>query len=495
MNFDRKHLPSGLFLLFILFLFACGSNDPAPANSQTGTIKTTAQLSVNSCDSVHYHGRLERTVALGVDNYFYVKVNVSAKGAYSFKTDESNGYYFLAEGEFTTTGLQELRFLGKGTPTTAKVDDVVLKFGNATCGQKVTVYEKNYPNPDATVIIVTGEPFMASSYYTYAFNGYGKQLWRVLGGSSTPAVSGDIAYMIGSDDEVYARNILTGTTIWKTSMSLSLQDGPVTIDGDNLYVTGNGKLMSIARATGTINWTYTFGAINYSMWAPSVSNGKVFASYDKNFYCLDLAGNLIWTYPMTNSIRSNPAIYNGVVYVGNDGGTLTAINISDKTTRWTSIIGMTGEESPTIDNGKVYVQGATKVFCLDAMTGNSIWTYSIESGTADWSSPTVANGIVYVAGFGKGVIALDATTGAKLWNNNSAAETADNPPTVLNSLLVEGGPNGLSAINAITGATIWNIAPFVAGSSTTPITFYTSAAIYNREKGEIAYPSTSGHKQ
>ena len=69
------------------------------------------------------------------------------------------------------------------------------------------------------------------------------------------------------------------------------------------------------------------------------------------------------------------------------------------------------------------------------------------------------------------------------------------PPMVLHSLLVEGGANGLAAVNAITGATVWNIAPFVAGGSVTPITFYTSAAIYNRETGEVAYPSTSGHKQ
>jgi outer membrane protein assembly factor BamB len=267
------------------------------------------------------------------------------------------------------------------------------------------------------------------------------------------------------------------------------------MSGDNLYVAGNGKLMSIASKTGAVNWTYTFSATNYSMWAPSVSDGKVFVGYEKNLHCLDLAGNLIWSYALSNSVRSNPAVANGIVYVGNDGGSLTAINISDKTTRWTYDIGMTGEESPTIDNGKVYVQGAMKVFCLDAAAGTSVWTYTSASGTADWSSPTVANGKVYVAGFGKGVIALDATSGQELWHNSAAAETAENPPTVLHSLLVEGGPNGLAAVNAVSGTTVWNIAPFVAGSSVTPITFYTPAMIYNRETGEVAYPSSSGNKQ
>lgn len=482
------------FLIFVMS--ACSSDDPAAVtpDPEPGTIVTTAKFSINSCDDIHYYGKLERAVVLGTENYFLVNVNVSTPGTYSFKTDETNGYYFIAEGEFTSTGPQELRFVGKGTPTAAQEDDVILKFGNATCGQKVTVFEQNASNPAATVIIVTGKPFMSDYYYTYAFNGLGEQLWSVLGFSSTPAVSGDFAYMI-SDNEVYARNILTGAISWNTSLGQTLQSNPITMEGDNLYVTGNGKLISIARTTGQVNWTYTFGTTNYAMWAPSVSNGKVFAAYTKDLHCLDLAGNLIWTYTMTNTIRSNPAVYNDVVYVGNDGGTLSAINISDKTLRWSSDIGITGEESPTIDNGKVYVQGSTKVFCLDADTGSTIWTYSIEfETTSSWSSPTVANGIVYVAGFGKGVLALDANTGAKLWNNNAAAETADNAPTVLNNLLIEGGPNGLAAINATTGTTIWNIAPFTT-SSATPIKFETAAVIYDREKGEIAYPSTSGHKQ
>lgn len=493
MNFSVRYL-SIAFFFSALLMSGCGSDDPSAQPNPGGTVQTTAQLSLNSCDSIHYHGRLEKAKALDATNYFSAKVNVSAKGTYSFKTAEANGYYFLAEGEFTTTGIQELRFNGKGTPLAAAVDNVTLEFGNAICGQKLTVYEQNFPNPDATVIIATGEPFMGSSYYTYAFNGYGKQLWHIQG-SSTPAISGETAFTI-SNDEVYAISMTTGATIWKTSMGLSLQEGPVTINGNNLYVAGNGKLMSIATSTGAVNWTYTISSTtNYVMWAPAVSNDKVFVAYQNNLHCIDLAGNLVWTYTLSNSIRSNPAVSNGVVYVGNDGGTLTAINISDKTTKCTYDIGMTGEESPTIDNGKVYVQGSTKVFCLDAATGTSIWTYSIASGTAYWSSPTVANGKVYVAGFGKGVIALDAASGQELWHNTAAAETADNPPTVLHSLLVEGGANGLAAINAITGATVWNYAPFVAGGSVTPVTFYTPAAIYNRETGEIAYPSTSGQKQ
>lgn len=483
-----KFLPAGILLLSLVLLFACGPDPGLP-----GPVKvTTAKLSFNSCDSIKYHGNLERGKALDAENYFYVRVNVTAKGTYAFKTDEINGYYFLAEGEFTSTGVHELRFQGKGVPVVAQPDTHTLIFANSTCSKKITVWEQNFPNPDATIIIATGEPHMGDYNYTYAINGHGKQLWRIEA-SYLPAIAEDVAYMI-TNNEVHARNILTGATIWKTSMQLSLQSGPVTIDGDNLYVAGSGKLISIARKTGTINWTYTFGAIWYAMMPPSVSNGKLFATYDKTLYCLDLAGNLVWSYVMTHSVRSNPAISNGVVYVGNDGGILSAININDKSLRWTVDIDMMGEESPTVDNGKVYVQGETKVFCLDALTGATTWTYSIESGTADWSSPTVANGKVYVAGFGKGVIALNAVTGEKLWHNLAAAETAYNPPTVLHSLLVEGGANGLAAVNAISGKTLWNIFPFVASASSNPVAFYTPAVIYNRETGEVAYPSTSGHK-
>ncbi len=487
MDIKMKNLPIAFFLSLCIWS-ACDSNDPIEDKEIT---KTPAQLSIKSCDSIHYHGRLERGTALNTENYFSVMVNVSAKGTYTFKTEDLNGYHFVAEGEFTATGLQELRFVGAGTPQTAQVDNVTLKFGNATCGQKLMVYEENYPNPDSTVIFVTGEPFFSDYNYTYAFNGHGKQLWRI-DASSPPAISGDIAYMI-TDDEVYARDIATGNPVWNTSMGLSLHDGPVTMDGDDLFIAGNGKLMSISRLTGAVNWTYTFGIINYVMQAPTVAGGKVFEYYDEHLYCLDLDGNLVWKYPVSNAVRSNPALADGILYFGNNGGTFRAINVNDTTTVWTHEIGMTGEESPTVDNGKVYIQGETQVFCFDALTGETIWTYTIESGTADWSSPLVANGKVYVAGFGKGVIALDASNGHELWNNTAPAQSADNPPAVLHSLLVEGGANGLAAINAISGATIWNIAPFTATTDNS-ISFYTPAVIYNRETGEVAYPSTSGHK-
>jgi outer membrane protein assembly factor BamB len=70
---------------------------------------------------------------------------------------------------------------------------------------------------------------------------------------------------------------------------------------------------------------------------------------------------------------------------------------------------------------------------------------------------TVANGVAYFGSNGSGIYALDADTGALLWNHPTpnAAEIA--APAVVNGVLYVGsGGNDLVALNASTGAQLWS---------------------------------------
>jgi hypothetical protein len=55
--------------------------------------------------------------------------------------------------------------------------------------------------------------------------------------------------------------------------------------------------------------------------------------------------------------------------------------------------------SPAVADGKVYIGSQDyKVYCLNAFTGVSIWSYITDDPV--FSSPAVADGKVYVASFG-----------------------------------------------------------------------------------------------
>ena len=85
------------------------------------------------------------------------------------------------------------------------------------------------------------------------------------------------------------------------------------------------------------------------------------------------------------------------------------------------------DSSPAVVNGVVYVgSDDNNVYALNATTGAKLWNYT--TGGAVDSSPAVANGIVYVGSDDHNVYALNATTGAKLWNYTTGGVRVSPPP-------------------------------------------------------------------
>jgi outer membrane protein assembly factor BamB len=115
----------------------------------------------------------------------------------------------------------------------------------------------------------------------------------------------------------------------------------------------------------------------------------------------------------------------------------------------------TAWSNPSIDNGKIYIDGGYKMYCLDANTGSKIWQYPINSNLA---TNTVANGKVYI-GHSAYMYCLNADTGAKIWEYTTGF-MVESSPAVANGKVYfsscEDNENGkVLCLNADTGAKIW----------------------------------------
>src|SRR5205807_2793390 len=66
-----------------------------------------------------------------------------------------------------------------------------------------------------------------------------------------------------------------------------------------------------------------------------------------------------------------------------------------------------------------------KLYCLDADTGAKVWDFQTASHTE--SSPCVAGGWVYFGAGDDGLYCLDAATGAKAWHLNAGLHVDANP--------------------------------------------------------------------
>jgi len=99
--------------------------------------------------------------------------------------------------------------------------------------------------------------------------------------------------------------------------------------------------------------------------------------------------------------------------------------------------------SPAVANGVVYVGSRDRnVYALDASTGALLWNYFANQGS---SSPAVANGVVYVGtSYPSGwyVYALDASTGALLWSYNPERFGVESSPAVADGMVYVGCDDG-----------------------------------------------------
>jgi outer membrane protein assembly factor BamB len=170
-----------------------------------------------------------------------------------------------------------------------------------------------------------------------------------------------------------------------------------------------------------------------------------------------------WSSP-TGNITSQPVIANGILYIGTQSDQVDAYDAGTGTFLWSHATEGVVTRTSAVANGVVYVPGLA-LYALDAQTGALIWNYpagAINSGVA------VVNDVVYAATAKGDVWALDANTGALIWVRRFGVSATPQPTLYASSggLSVTNGTVYVAAadfksqyyiyaLNANTGATIW----------------------------------------
>jgi outer membrane protein assembly factor BamB len=484
-----KYLPG---LLFTIFILSCSDkDDPAPGiiTAQASLVATTT-----TCDSYGIGGSYAINEALTSSHSIGAKINVTKAGSYTIHTDTVNGYSFTGSGTFAKTGEQNVILLGSGTPVMAGRDAFTITFGESACQINITVADKT--DYSSRIMLATGQAHMADYYTVYALDGNKKILWRKTGFSDIPAVKDGIAYLT-IDDNLQAVNIVTGELIWENTTVTRFNSAIAHHEG-NLYISGsNGSIYGVNAADGAVLWEYFSGTYGVISSSPTVVDNVIYVGGNGGkVFALNLDGTEKKVYAIegvTSSVRSSPAVVNNVIYFGNDNGYLYAVNAADGVVQWSRNVGVTGEQSPSITDGKVYIMGEEKLFCLDASNGSVVWEYASENAGNDWSSPIVKNGIVYASGMANGLQAFNAATGQELWHNYSSGQSADMDPVVFANHVYITGAGGISAVNATSGATLWNYGYIDPWSASNTVSFDIPAVVYDVNTKEVAYPATSGN--
>ena len=220
------------------------------------------------------------------------------------------------------------------------------------------------------------------------------------------------------------------TMAWKTYIPGGGITGIGTTYGDGMVFPGSfeNQQMALNATTGAVLWTtLTKGPMIFN---GAYSDGRFFrgGTDDNTLYCFNATnGQILWAYtPDTNGyFTTGPAIAYGMVYEMNKDGYLYDINVEtgnvvwkykgpDDTLMWPGM--------PTVADGKVYVTtgeaaayngppGTSEFACLNAYTGQPIWTLPIEA-LPPRESVAIAYGNLYIIP-GDVTTAVDTLTGTE----------------------------------------------------------------------------------
>lgn len=213
-----------------------------------------------------------------------------------------------------------------------------------------------------------------------------------------PVISGDVIYAASADGEVEAIRRSDGDSLWDTDLDISLSGG-VGVYGDALFVgTADGVVLKLSATDGSVLWsTHLQGEVL----APPQSNGRVVVAQTQDGKVQGLAfddGHRLWTYDsdvpvLTIRGTSTPLINGNSVYVAFANGRVLAFNIDTGGVLW--------EVRVAIPQGRSEIDRIVDIDGSMALAGNEL----------------------YAASYQGRVVAIDTTSGRKMWQKDMSTYT------------------------------------------------------------------------
>ena len=247
-------------------------------------------------------------------------------------------------------------------------------------------------------------------------------------------------------------------------------------------------------------WTKNVGA-NIYMTSPLVHNGKVYiASVDENLkgegHVYALAGEdgeILWSYPVRNSIKNTIAIDKGVVFAQDAQGWLYAIDAETGKLCWEKQLPVNGLpaliDGLVANDGIVYAGTGKGLGAYEARTGKQLWkNEDWGQGEGTTTTLTQGNGLLIGSAQWRALYGNDAKTGKKLWEaSDNGLRNRGSSVAMHGSLLYLISNQSFFILEAATGKVIVRKPlPYNVDVTSTPLLTDKEIIFGSAEKGLIA---------
>lgn len=237
---------------------------------------------------------------------------------------------------------------------------------------------------------------------------------QIAGGTSrqrlagAPVIAGGTVYVMDAEGAVSAIDASNGGTRWRQSTvkdsdnrTIAFGGGVSFADGVLYATNGLGDVIAMNPATGAETWRKKPGGPLRG--SPTVANGVVYVlSQDNQLYALNAPdGAILWT--QSGSIESQgvfgvaaPAAAQGTVVVGFSSGELNAYRYENGRLVWGDTLSRSSistavsslsdiDANPVIDNGRVFALGkGGRLVAIELTSGNRLWEQTIAGIATPW---------------------------------------------------------------------------------------------------------------
>ena len=270
-----------------------------------------------------------------------------------------------------------------------------------------------------------------------------KRLWQagIDGGSNrerlgaAPVVADGKLFVTDVTATIHAFTADTGAALWSAPITegkinkAARFGGGVSYDDGKLYATdGVGDVVALSAADGKILWRAKPGAPLRG--SPTVANGAVYVlTQDNQVFSLNQTdGKVQWVQSGTLETQgvfgvAAPAVSQGTVVAGFSSGELSAYRYENGRILWQDALSRTSittsvsslsdiDAAPVIDGGRVYAVGqGGRMVALELSTGQRLW----EQNFAGISTPWIAGEWLFVITDDARLVCLSRSNGKARW--------------------------------------------------------------------------------
>lgn len=269
------------------------------------------------------------------------------------------------------------------------------------------------------------------------------------------AIDNRTVFTADPSGRVQALDLDSGRTLWQRDTDVRLSASPAAAEANLIVGTLDGLVLALNPDNGEERWrakvsseVITAAAISRGLVVVRANDGRVFAFsatdgerrwvYDRGIPSLTLRGNSV------------PAIADGRVYIGYDGGQIVALNLETGVQVWEQIVAV-GEGRTELDrmvdvDGAIAVDGSQifaasfrgQAVAIDGASARPMWNREIST----YAGLTLVAGQLITVDDQGTVWALDRQSGSAMWKQDALAHRWLSAPAVQSGFALVGDLEG-----------------------------------------------------